>query len=175
MGEVSAPGRPGIYPVAGRTEWPHWKSQPGVLSFCTGLSAASVAPRRCFVGGGHTSAVLMHLNHGVASPFPPRVKVGSETLMESLSTGAGSQSPRGACFVRSAVTPFPLNLRVARVYVPSHKAKEVNTARPRAGKACLSSPPSPAPSSIKQQYSNINVPFLFAVTCCGYSDFSYSN
>lgn len=117
----------------------------------------------------------LHLNHGVASPFPPRVKVGSETLMESLSTGAGSQSPRGACFVRSAVTPFPLNLRVARVYVPSHKAKEVNTARPRAGKACLSSPPSPAPSSIKQQYSNINVPFLFAVTCCGYSDFSYSN
>ena len=32
-----------------------------------------------------------------------------------------------------------------------------------------------APVSIKQQYSNINVPFLFAVTCCDYSDFSYSN
>lgn len=47
----------------------------------------------------------LHLNHGVASPFPPRVKVGSETLMESLSTGAGSQSPRGACFV-----PLPSRL-----------------------------------------------------------------
>lgn len=59
VGEVSAPGRPGIYPFAGRTDWPHWKSQPGVLSFCLGLSAASVTLRRCFVGGGHTSAVLM--------------------------------------------------------------------------------------------------------------------
>lgn len=119
--------------------------------------------------------LLFDLNHVVTSTFPPHAEVGSEMLMESLSTGAGSQSPRGSCSVRSAIAPFPLHLRVAGVYTPVSKAEETNTAQPRAGKARLSSPPSPAPSSIKQQYSNINVPFLFAVTCCDYSDFSYSN
>lgn len=71
---------------------------------------------------------------------------------------------------------FPLDLRVAEMYFLLYKVKETrNTTRPRAQKPCLPSLLQLAPLSVKQQYSNINVPFLFAVTCCDNGDFSYSN
>lgn len=119
--------------------------------------------------------LLLDLSHVVASTAPPRVKVGSEALVESLSTEAGSQSPRGG--VLFVLCPRPFSFEPEGCW--SVRSTVQGQGHRHSPALCWEGLPffsTVAGSlSIKQQYSNISVPSLFAVTCCDYSDFSYSN